>query len=133
MQPQTIIGNRVFSLSLQFSRNPNSIPDQPCIVEVSCQHPVQVTQLEFKAGTLQLIQAIYFNAIQLTYSTLGDRAVLSSPIPLEGDVRVSIISDTLKGSRRPLTGPLIGEDGSLWKQTGCNNDFLIRLYFIVLG
>lgn len=132
MQPQTIIGNRVFSLSLMSSRNPNANGEQPLFVQLSCRHQVQVTQLEFKAETLRFIQAIYFNGTQLTYSTLGDRAILSAPMPMEGEVRVGVISDTLKGIRRPLTGPLIGEDGSLWVQTGCNNDYLVRLHFIVL-
>jgi hypothetical protein len=81
---------------------------------------------------MQFIQSIYFNATKLTYTTLGDRAMLSVPMPMEGEVQVRMFSDTLKGSRRPLTGPLIGEDGSLWVQTGCNNDYLTRLHFIVL-
>ena len=129
MKPQPVIGHRVFWVALESSRNPNQ--EQPLFVELSCQHPVQLTQLEFKSNTLEYIQSIYFGGTQLIYQVNGNRAILKDPMPIEGSIHVRMYSETLKGTRRPLSGPLIGEDGSLWTQTACNNDYLVRLYYVV--
>lgn len=129
MMSQPVIGKRVFWVALEASRNPSL--EQSLFVELSCQHPVTLTQLEFKSNTLHLITSIYFNATPLRYQAQGDRAVLEAPTPLEGNLQVRMYSDTLKGVKRPLTGTLIGEDGSVWMQTGCNSDYLVRLYYVV--